>query len=75
MEIRVREKCENCEGKGGGFQAFPTSPFGRCPNCDGEGCIESWVAIPYTLEEFREQLSFLQTGRAIRYELHLREQP
>ena len=73
MEIHVREQCSGCQGKG--FFPAPLLLNGEvsCGPCNGTGYIESWVEIPYTLEEFKEQLSFLRTGRAIRYELHLRD--
>ena len=62
MEIRVRERCKVEQ------DWMHTYPFANCEDCGGTGYIESWVEIPYTLEEFREQLSFLRTGRAIQYD-------
>ena len=68
MEIRIREQCEACEGSG--IFADPnvhpdwrSRAFNPCPSCKGTRYIESWVEIPYTLEEFREELRAMRSAR------------
>lgn len=47
MEIRVREKCPDCDGSGG--YMVGDGEVEQCQRCDRTGYIYDWIMLPKNL--------------------------